>query len=394
MGIVDPEDRDSLTNPEKHHVTQLTPQRLPVLALEVERIDVLILLRRVLRVLDRAVGKTAEPLGMLVHPWMIGGRLERDVESDLEIVLGRLRDELAKLLEGSELGMNGRVTSQLRSDRPRTPGLTLVSLQGVVPSLAEALSDRMNRRQVQHVESHRGDVRKPLGRGCERAVLPTGPGRSGEHLVPGREPCTLPIDGDRQGPIELQREPAIRVAIHQRGKIAREQLAGLRLARYCPASKHLSPPAERLSIGGRWIRPLDGLVDQLRCNQKLDRHVLLRVDPFAHVPEPGEKPVDPGHDRELVVTDLGDLESPPPTVIDERKHRRLVPLGLIRPAPQEPGRNAVVSVREDIRLDLHAIAHHALGRKTTAVDLRCHALDDDSLPTVETVDHADTNLHH
>ena len=46
------------------------PQRAPVLALEVERVDVLVLLRRVLGVLDRAVGPRAEPLGCSrTHGW-------------------------------------------------------------------------------------------------------------------------------------------------------------------------------------------------------------------------------------------------------------------------------------------------------------------------------------
>ena len=55
--------------------------------LEVERIDVLVLLRRVLGVLHRAVGPPAEPLRMLLHVRVVGRALERDVERDLDAAL-------------------------------------------------------------------------------------------------------------------------------------------------------------------------------------------------------------------------------------------------------------------------------------------------------------------
>ena len=76
----------------------------PVAALEVERVDVLVLLRRVLRVLDRAVGPMLEPLRVLADPGMIGRRLERDVERDLESEVARGGDEAIEVVERAEPG--------------------------------------------------------------------------------------------------------------------------------------------------------------------------------------------------------------------------------------------------------------------------------------------------
>ncbi len=63
--------------------------------LEVERIDVLVLLGRVLGVLDGAVGPLAEPLGMLAHVGVVGRALERDVQRDLEPELAGARPRAA-----------------------------------------------------------------------------------------------------------------------------------------------------------------------------------------------------------------------------------------------------------------------------------------------------------
>jgi hypothetical protein len=63
---------------------------LPGVALEVERIGVLVLLRRVLGVLDRAIGPVAEPAGVLTDIGMIRRALQSEVECNLQTeVAGR-----------------------------------------------------------------------------------------------------------------------------------------------------------------------------------------------------------------------------------------------------------------------------------------------------------------
>ncbi len=86
VGVVDAEDAHAAVDPELEDGAQLVPEALPVGGLEVERIDVLIFLWRVLGVLDGAVGAMEEPLGMLLDPGMVGRALEGDVERELHAV--------------------------------------------------------------------------------------------------------------------------------------------------------------------------------------------------------------------------------------------------------------------------------------------------------------------
>ena len=82
--VVDAEDSHSLLHPEPHRCPERLPQLPPLLALEVERDDVLVFLGRILRVLDRAVGPVAEPLGVLADPWMVGRALHREVKRQFD----------------------------------------------------------------------------------------------------------------------------------------------------------------------------------------------------------------------------------------------------------------------------------------------------------------------
>ena len=147
------------------------PQRLPVGALEIERIDVLVFLRRVLRVLDRAVGPMPEPFRMLAHPRMIRRRLERDVERDVAARGARRADEPIEVVERSEARLDGGVAA-VASDRSPTG-----CRDRPAPRVSELLrpfrcvsADWMDRRQIDHVEAHRGDVRQPRFRFAERAA--------------------------------------------------------------------------------------------------------------------------------------------------------------------------------------------------------------------------------
>src|SRR5688572_5850157 len=82
--IVDAENLYAALDPIFEHAAQLTPQTARIFAVEIERIDVLIFLRRILRVLDRPVRPGFEPLGMFADVRVIGCSLKRDVERDLD----------------------------------------------------------------------------------------------------------------------------------------------------------------------------------------------------------------------------------------------------------------------------------------------------------------------
>src|SRR5688572_17131608 len=100
--IVDPENLHAVGDPEQEDITQGDPERRSVAALEIERVDVLVFLRWILRVLDRSVGTMPEPLRVLADPRMIGRGLESDVERDVEAEVGRGIDESIEVLQRAE----------------------------------------------------------------------------------------------------------------------------------------------------------------------------------------------------------------------------------------------------------------------------------------------------
>ena len=80
------------------------------------------------------------------------------------------------------------------------PGSRSPGVQRVVGSLAVLAADRVDGRQVEHVEAHGGDIRQSLGGRAERAALDRavlqalGALRAGEELVPGADAGALALD--------------------------------------------------------------------------------------------------------------------------------------------------------------------------------------------------------
>src|SRR5262249_693251 len=72
--IIDAEDADALLDPEQGDVAQLLPERNAVGAVEVRVDDVLIFLRRVLRIAGRSVWAAPEASGGMDDPASTGSR--------------------------------------------------------------------------------------------------------------------------------------------------------------------------------------------------------------------------------------------------------------------------------------------------------------------------------
>ena len=125
--------------PPEDEVEEGSPEALPVLRVEVEVVDVLVALGRVLGVLEGAVGPALEPLGVLLEPRVVGRGLEREVERDLEAVLRRGRDEVLEVGHRSELGRDGLVPAFGGADRPGAPRVVRPRGERVVPALAVRL---------------------------------------------------------------------------------------------------------------------------------------------------------------------------------------------------------------------------------------------------------------
>ena len=154
--VVDAEDPHPVRHPVPDDSQHLGVDALGVVV-EVDRVDVLVLLRRVLRVGDGAVGAGGEPLRVLAHPGVVGRGLQRQVEGHLEAELPwpaprRRRSRAA--CRGRDGWRRARPSS---SRSPRVSRRRRARGQGVVRALAVHLADRVDRREVDHVEAHRGD---------------------------------------------------------------------------------------------------------------------------------------------------------------------------------------------------------------------------------------------
>ena len=106
----------------------------------------------------------------VTHGWS-GRALQRQVQRDLQ---ARARaaggDEAAEVGRRTQLGVDRVVPALGRADRPRRADVVGPGGQRVVAALAVDPADRVDRRQVEHVEAHRRDAGQPVGGGGEGAV--------------------------------------------------------------------------------------------------------------------------------------------------------------------------------------------------------------------------------
>ena len=193
--IVDAKDLYALIDPEQRHVAQRIPQRAGIFRGEVGVDDILVFFRRVFGIAHRAVGPALEPLRVLLQPRMIGRALHGEVECDLHVVLLARRHQGAEILQRAELRVHGVMAAFGGSDRIGTAGIAFLGLHRIVAALAVGLSDRVDRREIHHVEAHRRDIRQPRDAIPERAVLPGHRALAARHhLVPCTVAGARPVD--------------------------------------------------------------------------------------------------------------------------------------------------------------------------------------------------------
>ena len=180
--VVDAEDLDAGVDPVDDDPPPRLPQRAPVRRVPVEVVDVLVALGRVLGVLERAVGALQEPLRVLGQPRVVGRRVEREVERDVDAVLGR--GGASGERTSSSVPSSGWTASWPPSLPPIAygePGSSRAGDERVVAALAVLDADRVDRREVEHVEAELGEPRHLRLDRLEAAE------RAREQLVPGAE---------------------------------------------------------------------------------------------------------------------------------------------------------------------------------------------------------------
>ena len=396
-GVVHAEDAHSAPDPELEDGAELVPEAAPVGRLEVERVDVLVLLGRVLRVLDGAVGTVQEPVGVFLYPRVVGRALEGDIEGNLHAVGVGGGDEMIEVGEGAELGMDGFVAAFRGPDGPGTAWVFGTGGYGVVGAFAVGEADRVYGRQVQDVEAHGGDVgqeRFDIGEGAVARGI--GGCRAGEELVPTGEAGALAVDPEAQL-LGFGGKAEVGIAVDEGFDLGRERvLVEGELFRRQRAQGG-SNGFDAFGVGGlRFFStggsPGGGLVEELRADLKGQGNVLRREvapggvggiglggEALLEVVAPGVEVVHPGLDGVCPGTELVDGEAGGPHVVDQRGHGRGAPGRLALVLVEQARGDVVVAVREDGGGDRYLVAYEPACGVTAAIDLRLDGFDEDSL---------------
>ena len=199
--VVDAEDPHAVRHPVPDDPQHLAADAGRVVV-EVDRVDVLVLLRRVLGVGDGAVGAGGEPLagGVVTHGWSGAACSARSSATSRPSSSARATNA-SKSSKVPRSGWIGVVAAVLAADRPRRPGVVGAGGEGVVGALAVDLADRVDRRQVDDVEAHRRRRRRAASAAVRKVPLVTLPvfGVAGralgarEELVPAAEERPLAV---------------------------------------------------------------------------------------------------------------------------------------------------------------------------------------------------------
>ena len=90
---------------------------------------------------------------MLFDVGVVGRALEGEVEGDLQAELAAARDQAVEIVQRAELGVDRLVAASAPPIAQGLPGSSGPA-SALVRALAKAAPDRMDRRQVEHVEAH------------------------------------------------------------------------------------------------------------------------------------------------------------------------------------------------------------------------------------------------
>ena len=170
MRVVHAEDRHAGLDPQVHDAFGFRFDAFHV-GVEIDRIDVLVLLRRILGECDRSVRLGAEPVRMLFDPRVVRRALQREVERHFDTQLVRVIAERLEIVHGAEQRVDGVVAAQLGADAERGARIVRSGNQRVVAALAVGHANREDRRQVYDVEAFGFGAFQAGERGDQCALL-------------------------------------------------------------------------------------------------------------------------------------------------------------------------------------------------------------------------------
>ena len=190
--VVNTEDRHTRLDPQVHNAFDFFFDAFHV-GIEIDRVNILILLRRILGECDGAVRLGAEPVRMRLNPRVVRRALQSEIKRDFQAQLVGTLAECLEIVHGAKLRVNGVVSTQFGTDAERGARIVRTGYQGIVASLTVGHANREDRRQIHNVEAfgcgtfQAGDRRLEVA-GNDLAVFAVvGAFGTREELIPGGE---------------------------------------------------------------------------------------------------------------------------------------------------------------------------------------------------------------
>src|SRR5260370_18200409 len=137
---------------------------------------------------------------MLTQPRVIGSALDGEIERQFEAVFGSGIAQSTQIAQRTEARVDRVMATFRAADGIGASRVARLGVRRIVPTLAIDPPDRMDRRQVEHIEAHCADRREPRDHVIERTVAGPGtrPPAPGQPL-PACQPRTPPPCSPRAG---------------------------------------------------------------------------------------------------------------------------------------------------------------------------------------------------
>src|SRR6266478_2094477 len=178
----------------------------------------------------------------------------------------------------------------------------------------------MNRREIENVKSHLGNICKPFNAVAERTMFVwTNRARTGKHLVPRAVARLLAIYRDTELFVIRRRSARISISAHQGRQFGAPCNRCYRLAAYARKALQLRRGlGQFLQVAS--ARSVRGGLDQPCSHSRSHRNILARFEFFDGIATPTLKWIYPRLDSVGIRSQVLHIKLSLPTVIHERTH--------------------------------------------------------------------------
>ncbi len=311
---------------------------------------------------------------MLLEPRVILGTLDGEIQRDFQTMIGGSFYQITEIFTTAQLRMDGFMAPILAADCIRAARIIRACGQRVVRPLAVGTADRMNRREIQHVEAHVANNRQTRVDIVERTVACRIVGhRTGKQLVPTGELRQLTLDIQRELDAAAQ-EGLIVGQLHQAGGFAvqqqRDLLVFIALFKLAQQTFDLLTLLVLAALGG--VHQMNAALFQFQIDRNARAELLLQLITIA------AELIDPGFEAKHMTADRGRGEFTDPAVIAQLAHWRAVPVFFVGSTPADIDRHLVVPIGIDLAGHGNRLPDDRLGRKQATVNHRQRVFNHDA----------------